>query len=273
LRLEVSRSPLAATGHGARFARKPAVRGRGGALRAHGPLLGARGRASRARPPARGARFARRACAYRVSTSKSFLQVEHGPASRREGTRSPRPRQHNGHAQHTSHNQSTSHKQDTPKLTTKIASHRYATRFLTHKDAATHFKHITHRVIFTRNRKPELNKKDRLCRLCHKAKEDSLHMGQCQVLQTLLSRINRFNATTIRICFALRRGDQTNNAVLGILFLAPRADVTQAIGSLLTILWKDTLMHWYKVDIEKKKLSRTPYGYGARPSEDSQSYA
>jgi hypothetical protein len=45
--------------HGARFARIPAV---GGVLRAHGSLM-------------LGARFARRACAYRVSTSKSFLQV------------------------------------------------------------------------------------------------------------------------------------------------------------------------------------------------------
>jgi hypothetical protein len=39
-----------------------------------------------------------------------------------------------------------------------------------------------------------------------------------------------------------------------ILFLAPRADVPLAIGSLLTILWKYTLMHWYKVDIEKEKI-------------------
>jgi hypothetical protein len=31
---------------------------------------------------------------------------------------------------------------------------RYATRFLTLKDGYTHFKHITHRAIFTRNRTP-----------------------------------------------------------------------------------------------------------------------
>jgi hypothetical protein len=133
-----------------------------------------------------------------------------------------------------------------------IVADRYATRFLTQKDSATHFKHITHRAIFTSNRKSATNKKDQLCRLCHKKKEDSLHMG-CQVIQTLFSRINRLNATTIKICSALRRGDQTNNAVMEILFLAPRADVPLAIGSLLTILWKYTLMHWYKVDIEKKK--------------------
>jgi hypothetical protein len=31
---------------------------------------------------------------------------------------------------------------------------RYATRFLALKDGYTHFKHITHRTIFTRNRTP-----------------------------------------------------------------------------------------------------------------------
>jgi hypothetical protein len=87
----------------------------------------------------------------------------------------------------------------------------------------------------------------------------------------LFSRINRLNATTIKLCLALRKGDQTNNAVMENIFLAPRADVPLAIGSLLTILWKYTLMHWYKVDIEKKKISRTPYG--VKPSEDLQNYA
>jgi hypothetical protein len=146
-----------------------------------------------------------------------------------------------------------------------IVADRYATRFLTHKDAATHFKHITHRAIFTRNRKAELNKKDRLCRLCHKAKEDSLHMGKCQVIQTLFSRINRLKATAIRICSNLRKGDQTNNTIMEILFLAPRADIPLALGSLLTILWKYTLMHWYKVDIEKKQFIKdTVWGQAIR---------
>jgi hypothetical protein len=50
-----------------------------------------------------------------------------------------------------------------------------------------------------------------------------------------------------------------------ILFLAPRADVPLAIGSLLTILWKYTLMHWYKVDLEKKKIIKdTVWGQAIR---------
>jgi hypothetical protein len=50
-----------------------------------------------------------------------------------------------------------------------------------------------------------------------------------------------------------------------ILFLAPRADVPLAIGSLLTILWKYTLMHWYKVDIEKKNFIKdTVWGQAIR---------
>jgi hypothetical protein len=42
----------------------------------------------------------------------------------------------------------------------------------------------------------------------------------------------------------------------GNTILAPLAEVPLplAIGSLLTILWKYTLMHWYKVDIEKKQF-------------------
>jgi hypothetical protein len=58
-----------------------------------------------------------------------------------------------------------------------------------------------------------------------------------------------------------------------ILFLAPGADVPLAIGSLLTILWKYTLMHWYKVDIEKKQFIKDTVWAKPRPSEDSQSYA
>jgi hypothetical protein len=88
-----------------------------------------------------------------------------------------------------------------------IIADRYATRFLTPRDAATHSKHITHRALFTRNRIPSTKRKDRLCRLCHKKLESSTHMGQCKVIQSLFSRINRFGATASHICTTLRRGD------------------------------------------------------------------
>jgi hypothetical protein len=61
-----------------------------------------------------------------------------------------------------------------------IVADRYATRFLTHKDAAIHSKHITHRAIFTRNRKPEFNKKDRLCRLCHRQRKTPYTWGNAK---------------------------------------------------------------------------------------------
>eukprot|EP00962_Isochrysis_galbana_P013823 scaffold3942_cov123-Isochrysis_galbana.AAC.4 len=112
-----------------------------------------------------------------------------------------------------------------------IVADRYATRFLTPKDSATHFEHITHRAIFTRNRKPNLSRKARLCRLCHKALEDSTHMGQCKIILSLFGRINRLNATPTRICSALRRGGAPDEAVVEILFLAPREDVPLAIGT------------------------------------------
>jgi hypothetical protein len=131
---------------------------------------------------------------------------------------------------------------------------RYATRFLTLKDGYTHFKHITHRAIFTRNSTPGDQKKDQLCRLCHKTRESSTHLGQCRIIQTLFSRINRLNATEQKNCSALRKAGQGNDATSEILFLASRSEVPLSVGSLLTILWKYTLINWYKVDIYRKKF-------------------
>jgi hypothetical protein len=114
-------------------------------------------------------------------------------------------------------------------------------------------KHITHRAIFTGNRTPGNQKKDQLCRLCHKTRESSTHLGQCRIIQTLFSRINRLNATEHKICSALRKAGQDNDATSEILFLASRSEVPLSVGSLLTILWKNTLINWYKVDIDRKK--------------------
>jgi hypothetical protein len=116
--------------------------------------------------------------------------------------------------------------------------------------------------LYTRNRNPFDTRKDKLCRLCHKAPESSTHLGQCPIIQSLFSRIHRFGAATPnRICSALRRGDSTNTAVVDIIILAPRPEVPLLIGSRLTVLWKYTLMNWYKVDIEKKAfIKNTVWG-------------
>jgi hypothetical protein len=52
----------------------------------------------------------------------------------------------------------------------------------------------------------------------------------------------------------LRKAGQANDAPSEILFLASRSEVPLAVGSLLTILWKYTLINWYKVDIDRKKF-------------------
>jgi hypothetical protein len=39
-----------------------------------------------------------------------------------------------------------------------------------------------------------------------------------------------------------------------VLFLASRSEVPLSVGSLLTILWKYTLINWYKVDMDRKKF-------------------
>jgi hypothetical protein len=47
--------------------------------------------------------------------------------------------------------------------------------------------------------------------------------------------------------------------------LAPREDVPLAIGSLLTILWKYTLISWYQVDIDHKAFIKdTVWGQSIR---------
>eukprot|EP00962_Isochrysis_galbana_P008182 scaffold2231_cov106-Isochrysis_galbana.AAC.5 len=85
-------------------------------------------------------------------------------------------------------------------------------------------------------------------------------MGQCKIIQSLFSRLNRLNATPTRICSPLRRGGAQDVAVVKILFLAPREDVPLAIGSLLTILWKYALISWYQVDIDHKAFIKdTPF--------------
>jgi len=90
-------------------------------------------------------------------------------------------------------------------------------------------------------------------------------MGQCRVIQSLFSRINRLNATPTRICSPLRRGGAQDVAAVEILFLAPREDIPLAIGSLLTILWKYTLISWYQVDIDHKLFVKdTVWGQAIR---------
>jgi hypothetical protein len=50
-----------------------------------------------------------------------------------------------------------------------------------------------------------------------------------------------------------------------ILFLAPRPEVPLAIGSMLPVLWKYTLISWYKVDIEHKAFIKdTVWGQAIR---------
>jgi hypothetical protein len=98
-------------------------------------------------------------------------------------------------------------------------------------------------------------------------RESSTHMGQCRIIQTIFSRINRLNATEHKICSALRKAGQGNDAdaTSEILFLASRSEVPLSVGSLLTILWKDTLINWYKVDVDRKKIIKdTVWGQAIR---------
>jgi hypothetical protein len=63
----------------------------------------------------------------------------------------------------------------------------------------------------------------------------------------------------------LRKAGQGNDATSEILFLASRSEVPLSVGSFLTLLWKYTLINWYKVDIDREKLIKdTVWGQAIR---------
>jgi hypothetical protein len=63
----------------------------------------------------------------------------------------------------------------------------------------------------------------------------------------------------------LRKAGQGNDTTSEILFLVSRSEVPLLVGSLLTILWKYTLINWYKVDTDRKKIIKdTVWGQAIR---------
>ena len=77
------------------------------------------------------------------------------------------------------------------------AASRCTTTFLTPRDVHTHYKHIIHRALTTRERglTPQCGT---LCRMCGLRKENSLHMGECNVIRKLFMRINSLKALEVR---------------------------------------------------------------------------
>jgi hypothetical protein len=63
----------------------------------------------------------------------------------------------------------------------------------------------------------------------------------------------------------LRKAGQSKDTTSENLFLASRSEVPPSVGSLLTILWKYTLINWYKVDIDREKIIKdTIWGQAIR---------
>eukprot|EP00962_Isochrysis_galbana_P018563 scaffold5360_cov118-Isochrysis_galbana.AAC.6 len=94
-------------------------------------------------------------------------------------------------------------------------------------------------------------------------------MGQCRIIQSLFSRINRFNATPTRICSPLRRGGAQDVAVVekskSYFWHHEKTSLSQSDHYSLTILWKYTLISWYQVDIDHKAFIKdTVWGQAIR---------
>jgi hypothetical protein len=142
-----------------------------------------------------------------------------------------------------------------------ILGERYNTAFLSTKDFNLHFKHITHRAVYTRNRIYTTAKKQK-CRLCNDHKETSTHLGRCQVIQKLFRRFNSLAAHPSRLFSKQLYKKNTytadapdsNTTITDILFLLPREGVAPALGALAVILWKHIRIAFYQLEIEKKSF-------------------
>eukprot|EP00962_Isochrysis_galbana_P030943 scaffold10064_cov130-Isochrysis_galbana.AAC.6 len=106
------------------------------------------------------------------------------------------------------------------------AASRCTTTFLTPRDVHTHYKHIIHRALTTRERglTPQCGT---LCRMCGLKKENSLHMGECNVIRKLFMRINSLKALEDPFIFPLTPAARKHQAIR-ILFATPAEGAPQA---------------------------------------------
>mmetsp|Transcript_24978 Transcript_24978/g.80698 ORF Transcript_24978/g.80698 Transcript_24978/m.80698 type:complete len:225 (+) Transcript_24978:521-1195(+) len=110
--------------------------------------------------------------------------------------------------------------------------------------------HHPHRALTTRERglTPQYGT---LCRMCGLRRENSLHMGECNVIRKLFMRINSLKALEHPFIFPLTHAARTHQAIR-ILFATPAEGAPQAIVNFMIILWKNILISFYKVDLENQ---------------------
>jgi hypothetical protein len=125
---------------------------------------------------------------------------------------------------------------------------RYTTTFLTPRDFHTHFKHIVHRALVTRERgiNPACGS---MCRLCGRHREISTHVGECGVIRKIFTRINKLECLQERFTYPTSAEGRRGQAKR-IPFACPGAGAPKSIINFMIILWKNILISIYKVDIE-----------------------
>jgi hypothetical protein len=77
---------------------------------------------------------------------------------------------------------------------------RYNTTYLTTRDFHTHFKHTIHRALVTRERgiNPACGS---MCRMCGHHGENSTHIGECDTIRKIFTRIKKFKSLEKRFIY------------------------------------------------------------------------
>jgi hypothetical protein len=79
----------------------------------------------------------------------------------------------------------------------------YTTTFLTPRDFHTHFKHMIHRALVTRERGINIINPacGSMCRMCGHYRESSTHIGECDTIRKIFTRINKLGCLEERFTY------------------------------------------------------------------------
>jgi hypothetical protein len=85
--------------------------------------------------------------------------------------------------------------------------------------------------------------------MCGRHRENSTHIGECDVIRIIFTRINRLEFLQERFTYPTSAEGRRWQAKR-ILFASPGEGAPKSIINFMSILWKNILTSFYKVDIE-----------------------
>jgi hypothetical protein len=106
---------------------------------------------------------------------------------------------------------------------------------------------MIHRALVTRERviNPACG---HLCRMCGHHSETSTHVGKCDAIRKIFTRINKFKFLGENFLYPTDDSSRTRQAKR-ILFACPGEGASKSIINFMIILQKNILISFYKVDI------------------------